>query len=252
MTAINMLKQDHKKVQALFRKFETAGSAPRQKEIGEKVFEELDVHTSLEEEIFYPAVKSVDDSRGESLVREAVEEHDIVGNLVKELKGLAPDSSEYQAKFAVLMENVEHHIKEEEGQMLPLAATVFDRRQLTELGNQMIERKRKLTSPGLISEAFGQAKELIAEAVGALTGSSSKMRASRASSGPAKAGKTKPQPQKSAAAKTKQHATQARPRHGGAKTQQTMTAVARKAARRKTGGSSARTRTQRGGTKQRS
>ena len=115
--AVEMLKHDHEKVKALFQQYEAAGHRAHRKKQGlaEEVFAELAVHTTLEEELFYPAMKRQTDQDGTDLVAEAVEEHHVVTTLMDELKGLDPMDERYDAKFKVLMENVEHHIEEEEG-----------------------------------------------------------------------------------------------------------------------------------------
>jgi hemerythrin superfamily protein len=145
--AIEMLQSDHQKVKALFRQYEAAGDRAYQKKqgIAEEVFTELEVHTTLEEELFYPAMKRKADHDGKDLVAEAVEEHHVVTTLMEELKGLDPKDERYDAKFTVLMENVEHHIKEEEEEMFPEAEEVLGER-LDRLGTQMQERKQQLTA----------------------------------------------------------------------------------------------------------
>ncbi len=83
------------------------------------------------------------DQDGKDLVAEAIEEHHVVATLMEELKGLAPKDERYDAKFKVLMENVEHHIEEEEGEMFPETEEVLGE-QLESLGTQMQERKQEL------------------------------------------------------------------------------------------------------------
>ena len=105
---------------------------------------EIEIHTTIEEELFYPAMKRKTDRDGKDLVAEAVEEHHVVTTLMGELKGLDPTDERYDAKFTVLMETVEHHIEEEEGEMFPEAEEVLGDR-LERLGTQMQERKQSLT-----------------------------------------------------------------------------------------------------------
>lgn len=174
MTAIDMLKQDHRKVQGLFHQFEKAGErAFQQKQrIAEKTFEALDVHTKLEEEIFYPAVQVADQS-GNDMVNEAIEEHNVVKDLISELKTTAPDAEEYDAKFKVLTENVRHHIREEETELFPHGVAQLDKAELNELRERMMVRKQELTSPqlSLISGTLQQAKNFVAKAFDAFTAS---------------------------------------------------------------------------------
>jgi hemerythrin superfamily protein len=145
MDAIEMLKADHKKVKALFRQYEAAGDRAYQKKksIAEEVFTEITVHSALEEELFYPAVKAETDKQGQELVAESVEEHHVVAMLIEELKALEPKDERYDAKFAVLMENVEHHIEEEEDELFLEAEDVIGDA-IEDLGAQMKARKDQL------------------------------------------------------------------------------------------------------------
>ena len=150
MNAIRMLKADHKKVKGLFREYESAGDRAyqRKRSIADRVFRELEVHSKLEEEIFYPAVREKTDEEGKELVLEGIEEHHVVENLIAELRGRDPEHEEFDAKFKVLTENVEHHIEEEEGEMLPNAQKVL-RKELDRLGSEMEQRKKQLLSMGV-------------------------------------------------------------------------------------------------------
>jgi hemerythrin superfamily protein len=145
--AIDLLKADHAHVKKLFQQYEAAGHQAHQKKqgIAEEVRAELEVHTTLEEELFYPAMKRKTDRHGKDLVAEAVEEHHVVTMLMDELKGLDPKDERYDAKFKVLMDNVAHHIEEEEGEMFPEAEEVLGE-QLHRLGTRMEERKQHLTA----------------------------------------------------------------------------------------------------------
>jgi hemerythrin-like domain-containing protein len=145
--AIDLLKADHTHVKDLFRQYEAAGHRAHQRKqgIAEEVFAELEVHTTLEEELFYPAMNRKTDQDGKDLLAEAMEEHHVVTTLMDELKGLDPKDERYNAKFKVLMDNVAHHIEEEEGEMFPEAEEVLGDR-LERLGIQMQERKQHLTA----------------------------------------------------------------------------------------------------------
>ena len=128
MNPFTMLQEDHKKVKALFKEYEEAGERAfkRKAEIVEKVFHELEVHTQVEEELFYPKVKENVDQEARHLVNEAYEEHHVVKMLMAEMKELEPEDEAFDAKFKVLMENVKHHIKEEENELFPEAKDGFD------------------------------------------------------------------------------------------------------------------------------
>lgn len=120
--AIAMLKADHKKVKELFSEFDQLkndGSAEAKMSIVEQICTELTIHTQLEEEIFYPAVRrAIDDS---NLMDEALVEHAGAKELVAQLEDAGPDDDLYDAKVTVLGEQINHHVKEEEGDMFPKA-----------------------------------------------------------------------------------------------------------------------------------
>jgi hemerythrin superfamily protein len=146
--ATDMLREDHRKVKELFRKFEQTENTNERKAIVESALTELDIHARLEEEIFYPAVRSeVREEETEELMNEAEEEHHVVDVLAREIMKLQPDDPEYAAKFTVLYENVEHHIEEEESEMLPKADELGPER-MEELGMRMQERKQALMTSG--------------------------------------------------------------------------------------------------------
>ena len=138
--AVQMLKSDHAKVKQLFAQFEAAGEDEKRKgDIFKQIAQELKVHTTIEEEVFYPAVKKMD---GE-MALEAVEEHNIVDWIIAQMKKLSPGDENYDAKFSTLKENVEHHIEEEEKEMFPEAEQKLGS-QITALGEKMQERKEAL------------------------------------------------------------------------------------------------------------
>jgi hemerythrin-like domain-containing protein len=145
MDAIKLLKDDHKQVKELFREYESAGDRAYQKKsrIAEQVFRELEVHSKLEEQIFYPAVAAKGTKDQKELVAEGVQEHHIVDVLIGELKALSPENEEFDPKFTVLIENVEHHIEEEEGELLPDAEKKLGK-DVERLGEEMLRLKEQL------------------------------------------------------------------------------------------------------------
>jgi hemerythrin superfamily protein len=147
MDAVALLKADHRKVKELFRKYEAAGDRAYQKKksLAEEICTEITLHSRLEEELFYPAVKEQTDKDGKDMVAEAVEEHHLVATLIEELQALEPQDERFEAKLSVLMENVEHHIEEEEGDLFPEAEEVLGDA-LTNLGARMQQRKEQLTA----------------------------------------------------------------------------------------------------------
>ena len=121
LDAIDMLKQDHDKVEKAFKEFEKMDrqDAESCRQVIKTVCEELKVHTTLEEEIFYPAVREAIDD--EDLMNEAAVEHETAKMLIDQLENMGPDDPNYFATFTVLGEYVKHHIKEEQGEMFPAA-----------------------------------------------------------------------------------------------------------------------------------
>lgn len=115
----DMLRDDHKKVKGLFEEFEQAEDATTKQRIVETALTELEVHSKLEEELVYPAIRAEVDA--DDLMDEALEEHRVVHRLLGELKKMKPKDERFDAKFTVLAENVRHHIKEEESEMFPKA-----------------------------------------------------------------------------------------------------------------------------------
>ena len=138
---LTMLKDDHKKVKRLFEEYKDANSR-RQQEIAVTVIHELEVHSALEEEMVYPAIR--DEIDEDELMNEAVEEHHLVHVLIDELKKLDAGDESFSAKFNVLGELVKHHVKEEEGEMFPKAQKAdLD---WEALGEEVQERKEQLTA----------------------------------------------------------------------------------------------------------
>jgi len=152
MDALAMLREDHRKVRELFRQFEEADNSAMKKAIGDTILVELNVHSVIEEEVFYPAVRR--QGNGVDMVRRAEEEHHTVDVLINELTKIDPSDKAFDAKFHVLIENVKSHIDEEEAEMLPHAAEVGMAR-LERLGEQMAERKEALMRTPNGSSASG-------------------------------------------------------------------------------------------------
>jgi hemerythrin superfamily protein len=114
---LNVLKEDHQTVKELFERFEQTADAEERAEIIKTAINELEVHAELEEKIVYPALRA--HLEEDDLINEALEEHHVVHLLIKELKGARGNTGRRDAKFTVLVENVKHHIKEEEECLFP-------------------------------------------------------------------------------------------------------------------------------------
>ncbi|KQQ45781.1 hemerythrin [Duganella sp. Leaf126] len=141
--AVALLKQDHDEVKAMFKQYEELGDrafASKQK-LAEKICLELTKHAIAEEEIFYPAVRAdVDDS--DDLVDEATVEHASAKDLIAQIHAMDPHDDLYDAKVKVLGEYIEHHVKEEEQEMFPMAKKAgID---LVALGEQIQSRKDEI------------------------------------------------------------------------------------------------------------
>jgi len=138
--AIALLKADHKAVSSLFADYEKTDSGKKKKLIVAEICNELTVHTQIEEEIFYPAIRS--ELKDKLLVPEATVEHGGIKDLIAQLEGVEPDGVDYDAKVKVLSEYVEHHVKEEQTEMFPkVKASSLD---LLALGARMAARKADL------------------------------------------------------------------------------------------------------------
>jgi hemerythrin superfamily protein len=138
MDAITLLKDDHHTVEALFKRFEKAGDRAYilKRSIVDKVVAELSAHAAIEEELFYPATRAtvpdVDD-----MVLESIEEHHIVKWVLSEVEHMDPRAEAFDAKVTVLIENVRHHVEEEEGDYFPKVRQALGRKALSELGDAM-------------------------------------------------------------------------------------------------------------------
>ena len=145
MDAIKMLKDDHKKVKGLFREYEALGDEAfkTKQKIATTVCDELSVHAALEEEIFYPAVAEKADKEEKDVILEGIEEHAVMKTLIAELRQMSSEDETFDAKFKVLTENTEHHIEEEEDEMLPDAKKKLGD-DVEALGDQMAARKEQL------------------------------------------------------------------------------------------------------------
>jgi hemerythrin-like domain-containing protein len=140
--AIAVLKQDHREVEQLFRRFEKAGddAARDKRQLVDSMIEELSRHAEIEELVFYPAVRrDVDDA--ESDVLEALEEHHVVKLVLRELEDLDASDERFDAKVTVMMESVRHHVKEEEQELFPEARQGLGRRRMREIGDELRQAK---------------------------------------------------------------------------------------------------------------
>ena len=139
MKATDILKKQHREVKNLFKKVEKAEEAGERRQLMEQITRALELHTKLEEEIFYPAVRGLETRKAEEMVAEAFEEHHVVKLVLKDLPNVDPEDERFEAKMTVLSELVEHHADEEEEEMFKTAQRLGDET-LKSLGQQMETR----------------------------------------------------------------------------------------------------------------
>jgi hemerythrin-like domain-containing protein len=142
--AIVLLKNDHKEILSTFKAFEKAGEAAyvEKGRLVNKMIELLTVHTYIENEVMYPRVRELLPDLEDDIL-ESYEEHHVADVLVMELMGMQPDAERFTAKTTVLIENVRHHIEEEEQEWFPEVREGLGRKQLQEIGEEMLAAKKK-------------------------------------------------------------------------------------------------------------
>ena len=140
MDAFNLLKADHRKVAELFNQLESA-TGKRKMSVFEQIKMELELHTHIEEKIFYPALEKPKQTH--ELTLEAYEEHDVVKKLLKELSKSKTAGEEWEAQAKVLKENVEHHVEEEENELFPKADAALSEEDIEALGERMAAEKER-------------------------------------------------------------------------------------------------------------
>ncbi|MGH9024271.1 MAG: hemerythrin domain-containing protein [Acidimicrobiia bacterium] len=161
MDALQLLVADHNRVRGLFanaRSAHEAGDVATLAQVAKKIFDELDVHTRIEEEVFYPEVKRMSDLA--EMVAEGLEEHHVVDQLIEEMKILDPGAESWAAKLTVMMENVEHHAGEEESEMFPAVRKSLDNKSLTALAERLEARKAELGAPTMADKEHLSTEEL--------------------------------------------------------------------------------------------
>ncbi|MEO7072653.1 MAG: hemerythrin domain-containing protein [Rhodanobacter sp.] len=147
MDAIQLLKSDHQKVKELLTELAdtTTRAVKKRSDLLEQIRVNLKAHTTIEEEIFYPAFKKAGEKDEARMYYEAMEEHRAAGDLVlPDLLNTATDSENFSGRAKVLKELVEHHVKEEEDDMFKAARKLLSRDELKELGQRMEQRKAEL------------------------------------------------------------------------------------------------------------
>lgn len=156
--AIVLLRKDHQEIRKLFGKFEKAGddALATKGKLVDQMIELLTVHTYIENEVMYPRVRELLPEL-EDDVLESYEEHHVADVLVMELASMKPEDERFTAKTTVLIENVTHHIEEEEQEWFPQVREGLGRKVLQEIGAEMEEARKKAprrpTQPSALKKA---------------------------------------------------------------------------------------------------
>ena len=169
MNAVDLLKNDHAKVRKLFQEYQSATNNSERGATAMQALLEIEVHSKLEEEVFYPAVRARGDQQLQQTVQEGYDEHAVVDNLVNQLKTMDPSDPSFEPRFQELMRNVEHHVQEEESEMLPNAQQKLGE-EGDRLGDEMAQRKEQL-----MQQLIAQQPERATVNPGGATGSTGAM-----------------------------------------------------------------------------
>ena len=143
MDAIRMLKDDHQAVERLFKRFERAGERAytEKREVVDRIVGELSRHAAVEEQVFYPVVRATVPGT-EDIALESLEAHHVVEWVLSEIDGMDPEHERFDAKVAVLIDNVRHHVEEEEQQLFPKVREELGRNALGDLGEAMAKARQ--------------------------------------------------------------------------------------------------------------
>lgn len=230
MNATESLKQDHRAVAELFAQHEAAGEKAfvEKGEIAERILNALDVHTQIEEEIFYPAARDGATGETEELLAEAYEEHQVAKRLMAELRSATPSAEQWDAKMKVLKETIEHHVGEEENELFPKVREALGSSYLQEVGERMEARKRELTAPS--RSLSGSLVKMVTRAYDSLTGSGTPAKRSARPAAARKRTAAKARATKKSTAKPKTRATKtasAKTKRSGGSAKSARTRVAK-------------------------
>ncbi len=136
--AITQLKDDHDRVEKLFKKYEdtTSRAVKTRRKLVDQIIEELSTHAAIEEQVFYPISRELSDE-AEDQTLESLEEHHLVKIVLAELTKMDPEDERFNPKVTVLMENVRHHVEEEENDLFPMIRDAFGRNDMSDLGEAL-------------------------------------------------------------------------------------------------------------------
>ncbi|HKR23035.1 MAG TPA: hemerythrin domain-containing protein [Pyrinomonadaceae bacterium] len=185
MDAFSLLKEDHRKVAELFKQLESA-TGKKKLTVFEQIKTELELHTHIEEKIFYPALEEPEQTH--DLTLEAYEEHDVVKRLLRELGRAKTADDEWEAKAKVLQENVEHHVEEEENELFKKARAVLGQEEIEALGEELETEKMRKQGGGASKSASKSSNKSAKKASGSghaakrVSGKAASKRSSKSSS----------------------------------------------------------------------
>lgn len=159
--AITLLKRDHATVKKMFeREKQLSKETTAKVSIFNELRAALEAHATIEEEIFYPAVKRARLENVKDEVREGYEEHKQIKSLLAQISSITPADETYDVKIKVLKEDVEHHVKDEEGKMFPDARKFLGESRLMELGAELAMRKQQLADTPRPKRELGNQQEV--------------------------------------------------------------------------------------------
>jgi len=151
MNAIELLESQHREVEKLFAKLEKASTAREKAKLFAQLADDLAIHATIEEHQFYPAVRA---KRTEDILLESLEEHVGIKRVVADLLEINTSDETFDAKIKVLKEQVEHHVKEEEGELFPKAKKVLDAKEMEALGAALADERDVILEQGKPRDAI--------------------------------------------------------------------------------------------------
>jgi hemerythrin superfamily protein len=145
--ALALLRADHDAVIALFKKFEKSKNDEQKQQLADQICKELTVHTQIEEEIFYPAIREAQPVKdADDILDEADVEHDGAKKLIEEIESSGVGAEKFDAMLKVLSEYIKHHVKEEYDSIFPAAKKA--KLDLQAMGEELANRKQELMAGG--------------------------------------------------------------------------------------------------------
>lgn len=141
---LTLIEADHRKVEDLFSEIQQAKDAKKQQDIFKQIYQELTLHAQVEELVFYPAMREYEQTS--VLIEEAEEEHNTVKILLEEMLSIEPSDEKFQTKMRYLLDNVTHHVEEEESEVFDAVRECMDENQIQDLGQEFQKVKGNVES----------------------------------------------------------------------------------------------------------